>query len=462
MPIAGAIMVPHPPLIVPDVGRGQEKEIHETIDAYHEAVKKLVSWEPETVIVASPHSVMYADYFHISPGRKAKGDFGQFGAPQVTVDAVYDAELRDVICDEAENAGVPAGTLGERDGRLDHGTMIPLWFLNQYYSGYKVLRIGLSGLPLTEHYRLGQCIQRAAERCGRRVAVIGSGDLSHKLRADGPYGFKEEGPEYDDRIMEVMGSGDFGQLFDFSESFCEAAAECGHRSFVIMAGALDGMKVKPVRLSHEGTFGVGYGICTYEAAGREAGREFLRLYEDKMIRKAEELRENEDDYVALARRTVESYVTAGRKPDVPENLPAEMYEKRAGVFVSLKENGMLRGCIGTIEPVRGSIAEEIIANAVSAATRDPRFRPIRQEELDRIVYSVDVLGETEEISSPAELDVKRYGVIVSRGGKRGLLLPNLEGVDTVDAQIAIARQKAGIPAGEKDVKLERFEVVRHY
>lgn len=462
MPIAGAIMVPHPPLIVPEVGRGQEEKIHETIDAYHEAVKKLVSWEPETVIVASPHSVMYADYFHISPGRNAEGDFGQFGAPQVTVDAVYDAELRDVICDEAENAGIPAGTLGERDGRLDHGTMIPLWFLDQHYSGYKVLRTGLSGLPLTEHYRLGQCIQRAAERCGRRVAVIGSGDLSHKLRADGPYGFKEEGPEYDDRIMEVMGSGDFGQLFDFSESFCEAAAECGHRSFVIMAGALDGMKVKPAKLSHEGTFGVGYGICTYEAAGREAGRDFLRLYEDKMIRKAKELRENEDDYVALARRTVESYVTAGRKPDVPENLPAEMYEKRAGVFVSLKEDGMLRGCIGTIEPVRSSIAEEIIANAVSAATRDPRFRPVRQEELDRIVYSVDVLGETEEISSPAELDVKRYGVIVSRGGKRGLLLPNLEGVDTVDAQIAIARQKAGIPAGAKDVKLERFEVVRHY
>ena len=132
------------------------------------------------------------------------------------------------------------------------------------------------------------------------------------------------------------------------------------------------------------------------------------------------------------------------------------------MFVSLKEEGKLRGCIGTIAPVRGSVAEEIIENAVSAAVRDPRFHAVEPEELERLVYSVDVLGETETIDSPEELDVKRYGVVVSRGRRRGLLLPNLEGVDTVEEQIDIARRKAGIPEDAEDIRLERFEVVRHF
>lgn len=152
----------------------------------------------------------------------------------------------------------------------------------------------------------------------------------------------------------------------------------------------------------------------------------------------------------------------GEKISVPEGLPEEMYSRRAGVFVSLKKDGRLRGCIGTIAPVRGSIAEEIIENAISAAAKDPRFHAVEPEELERLVYSVDVLGDAEKISSPEELDVKRYGVIVSRGYRRGLLLPDLEGVDTTEDQIEIARQKAGIPEDAEDITLERFEVVRHY
>lgn len=112
--------------------------------------------------------------------------------------------------------------------------------------------------------------------------------------------------------------------------------------------------------------------------------------------------------------------------------------------------------------MRENIAEEIVENGVSAAVKDPRFRPVEPEELERLTYSVDVLGETEEIFSQADLDVKRYGVVVSRGSRRGLLLPNLEGVDTVEEQIAIAKRKAGIPEDAGDVRLERFEVVRHF
>ena len=335
MAVKGAVMVPHPPLIIPDVGRGQEKAIQATIDAYHGAAKKIASWKPDTVVVLSPHSIMYADYFHISPGTEASGDFGQFRAPQVKIHVQYDTEFVELLCQEAEAREIPAGTMGERDKRLDHATMIPLWFLNHYYTDYKTVRIGLSGLPLSQHYMLGQCIKKAAELCGRRVAVIGSGDLSHKLKEDGPYGFQKEGPEYDARIMEDMGTAAFDQLLDITEEICDKAAECGHRSFVIMAGTLDRLAVKTEKLSHEGTFGVGYGVCTYEVEGRAPERDFLRKYEEKIAEEAKRRKESEDVYVRLARQTIESYVCDGLKSGVPENLPDEMYKTQAGVFVSL-------------------------------------------------------------------------------------------------------------------------------
>ena len=414
------------------------------------------------MIVVSPHSVMYADYFHISPGTGAKGDFGQFRAPQVKFRVDYDTEFVKVLVQEAEARDIPAGTLGEREKRLDHGTMVPLYFLDQYIQDYRIVRIGLSGLPLTVHYELGECIRKTAELLDREAVIIGSGDLSHKLKEDGAYGFQKEGPEYDERIMDVMGRGAFGELFDFSEDFCDKAAECGHRSFTIMAGALDGLKVKAERLSHQGTFGVGYGICTYEVTGNDPQRYFLEQYRREQREAAERRKGSEDVYVQLARETVETYVRTGTKIRVSEGLPEEMYSRRAGVFVSLKEEGRLRGCIGTITPVRRNVAEEIIENGISAAARDPRFHAVEPEELDRLEYSVDVLGETEEIDSPEELDVKRYGVVVSRGYRRGLILPDLEGVDTVEEQIEIARRKAGIPEDAEDIRLERFEVVRHF
>ena len=169
----------------------------------------------------------------------------------------------------------------------------------------------------------------------------------------------------------------------------------------------------------------------------------------------------EDAYVQLARNTIEEHVKNGRVMDVPNGLPKEIYTDKAGVFVSIKKEGRLRGCIGTIQAVQGSIAEEIIHNAVSASSKDPRFSPIRPEELDKLTISVDVLGTMEKIDSPKQLDVKRYGVVVTKGYRRGLLLPNLEGVDTVADQISIAKQKAGI-AEEEEAELERFEVVRHF
>lgn len=462
MAILAAFMVPHPPMIVPAVGRGSERQIQKTIDAYEQVADEIAALAPETIIITSPHAVMYADYFHISPGRGARGDFGRFRAAQVRFDEAYDRELVSELASIASEQGFPAGVMGERDKQLDHGTMVPLYFVRNKYKGAKIVRIGLSGLPLSEHYRLGQMIREAVDRTGRRVVLIASGDLSHKLQDYGPYGFAEEGPQYDARIMDVCGRAAFGELFDFDETFCDRAAECGHRSFVIMAGAFDGLAVKATQLSHEDVTGVGYGICTFYPGEKDESRHFLQQYLEGASRRLAEKRAQEDPYVQLARKSVEYYILHHRKMEMPENLPEELLTRQAGAFVSIHEHGKLRGCIGTISPVRDCVAREIIDNAVSASTRDPRFDPIRADELKWLEISVDVLGEAEPISSAAELDVKRYGVIVSKGRKRGLLLPDLDGVDTVEEQISIAKSKAGIAAWDNNVELQRFEVVRHH
>lgn len=461
MAIPGSIIVPHPPIIVPTVGHGREREVQATIDAYRAAAKRVAEWDPEVLIITSPHLVMYSDYFHISPGGGASGDLSAFGAPQTRLTVRYDAELRRELIRRAEAAGIRAGTLGEKDPGLDHGTFLPLYFLREAGVDRPILRIGLSGFSPLEHYRLGQCIAQAVEALGRRAVFVASGDLSHKLRDDGPYGFAPEGPVFDRQVTRAMESGDFLQFLTMDPGLCGRAAECGLRSFQIMAGALDGLAVSPSLLSYEGTFGVGYGVAAFSVSGPDGSRRFARRCQELERARLAEKKAAEDPWVRLARLSLETFVrTRKRLERLPEGLPAEMTERAAGAFVSLHAHGRLRGCIGTTGPTTESVAWEIVQNAVSACSRDPRFIPVGPEELDGLEYSVDVLGPPEPIASPDQLDVKRYGVIVSCGGRRGLLLPDLEGVDTVEQQIDIARQKGGIGPREK-YALERFEVVRH-
>lgn len=174
------------------------------------------------------------------------------------------------------------------------------------------------------------------------------------------------------------------------------------------------------------------------------------------------MKKNEESaYVKLARETIENYIKQGKIITPPLGLPEEMINQKAGVFVSLKKNGNLRGCIGTFMPTQENIAQEIIKNAISASVDDPRFSPINVSELEDLSISVDVLSAPEEVKDISQLDPKKYGVIVSSGYKKGLLLPDLEGVDTVEYQIDITKRKAGIYPGEK-VKLYRFEVKRYH
>ncbi|MBQ9277459.1 MAG: AmmeMemoRadiSam system protein A [Lachnospiraceae bacterium] len=489
MGIIAGFMVPHPPMIVPAIGRGSEETIKETTKSYEQVADMIAELKPDTIVISSPHSVMYRDYFHISPGSHASGSFAKFDAPEERYDVEYDMEFVDLLCELAEQNDIPAGTLGEKSAALDHGTMVPLYFIMKKYTDFKLVRIGLSGEPMQEHYGLGMAIKETSEKLGRRVCYIASGDLSHKLQEYGPYGFAKEGPVYDERIMDVMGRAAFDELLDFEEGFLDKAAECGHRSFVMMAGAFDCTDVEVTKLSHQDVTGVGYGICTYINKSVDEERNMLDKWNIRHRDKIINMRKNEDAYVKLARLTIENYIITHEKiswknvkrrvlstgSGMTEQLTAEQLQerdaksdaheelsnKRAGAFVSIHKNGALRGCIGTIGPTKLYLAEEIIENAISASTRDPRFLPITKDELFELEINVDVLGEIEPIESEDELDVVRYGVIVNKGNKQGLLLPNLDGVDTIEEQLSIAKRKAGLAPDEEGCKLYRFEVVRH-
>ena len=282
MGITAAFMVPHPPMIIPEIGKGSEKQVSKTIEAYESVAAEIAKIKPETIIITSPHSIMYSNYFHVSPGAGADGNFKRFGAKEVAFSEYYDEELRDRICQLADEKDFPAGTMGERDPELDHGTMVPLWFIRQKYKDGKIIRIGLSGCGLLEHYRLGEIIKQAVEDCNRNVVFVASGDLSHKLQDYGPYGYAKEGPEYDEKIMDVAKRAAFGEMLEFSEDLCDKAAECGHRSFVIMAGALDGQSVIAKVYSHEDVTGVGYGIASFYPTGNDTSRKFGDIYLQKI------------------------------------------------------------------------------------------------------------------------------------------------------------------------------------
>lgn len=450
--ISGTFIFPHPPIMVEEVGKNEAKRVSSSINSALEASDRIAGMQPDTIVIITPHGTLLKDAMTISSDGRLEGSLARFGAAGVELSFDNDLELVDKIMEQADKKGtfcIPMhedvkDTYGLEPG-IDHGAIVPLYFVNKKYKNFKLVHITYSLLSREQHYKLGIAIRDAILELDRKVVVIASGDLSHRLRSDASAGFDPRGKEFDDSFIELIKAGDVRKLLSMTLDLLEAAGECAYNSTVVLMGCLDGCRVRGEVLSYEGPFGVGYCIAEIHADACE----------DKKQEKSS------DPYVKLAIDTLETYVMTGKQIPIPEDLPVEMLTERAGVFVSLKKYGELRGCIGTIVPTTINIAMEIIQNAISAGTRDPRFLSVEKEELPDLVYSVDVLGEPEPIKSKAELNVKKYGVIVRSSHRSGLLLPNLEGVDTVDYQVAIALQKAGIRKSEP-YEMERFEVIRHY
>lgn len=454
---------PHPPLLVPDVGGARIQEVSDTQAGMRRMARAVVESEPDTVLFLTPHGNVFADCLSILIDPELKGDLSAFGSRWET-GASNDLELIKKMAQAAARQDIELVLLDHETALhhrlnpdLDHGILVPLYYLRE--AGLRpssLVAVSIGFISELELYSFGRIIQQSARELNRRVAVVASGDMSHRLKDEGPYDYNPDGPVFDRTIREYLAGRRVRDIIEMPESLRSNAGECGFRSIVIMLGALDGYDFEAQIFSYEGPFGVGYLTAGFRPRGEKAS--LLAELQQEQRLEMRTAREKESSQVKWARLVLENYVRSGQVPSLPRELD-ELKQEKAAAFVSLKKNGQLRGCIGTLEPVYKNIAEEIAANAVSAGTRDPRFMPLNASELDSLVYSVDILGVPQSCTRE-ELNPRRYGVIVKAGSRRGVLLPDLEGVDTVEEQLAIALQKAGIKPDER-YDIERFEVKRY-
>lgn len=467
MPIIDGFLMPHPPVIIPEVGRGRERDCQSTLDALDTIGRRIKELKPETIIVITPHGPVFSDGLAISSLDVLSGSLASFGSPEVSFTRENNTELVNSIVRKAGEEGIVVAKVdtefAEEYGistEVDHGALVPLYFVDQYYTAYKIVHITYGLLSRSQLYRFGMTLKEAVNQADENAVIIASGDLSHCLKDSGPYSFDPAGPEFDNEIINYIENGDFLGLLKMDSALVDNAKECGYRSLNILAGTLDGHTIIGKSLSYEGPFGVGYAVAEFTPNLEDSSEGLYTQIAAHRKHILHAIRSNEDPYVKLARETIEKYILEGQIQEVGDDLPEEMLKEIAGVFVSIKSEGGLRGCIGTIAPTTVSIAKEIVSNAIKASTEDPRFNPIEAHELDDLTISVDILRPAEKVESVDELDTEKYGVIVTSGYKRGLLLPNLDGVDTVKDQLDIVLRKAGIESTEA-YEIQRFEVIRH-
>lgn len=456
---------PHPPIAVPEVGGPEAAKVSDTQEAMLELGRRIIKSGAETVAIISPHAPIFRDVVGINLSPQLKGDLGYFQAGNIRYMVDNDPALAREIKRQAAELGLPVIELTEEEERqygvslrLDHGVAVPLYFLRKAKLETPLVHVSMALGQPRKLYLFGVAVRKAAESLGRRVALLASGDLSHGLTHDAQGGYLPRGKDFDSSIARLLAGPDVEGIVEMDPELVSQAGECGYHSIVMMLGALDGYDVKAEVLSYEGPFGVGYLVASLEPEGKNPEKSFLKKIRSETLTEMAKKRAGESYLVKVARSTLESFVNGSPQP-APAEVPEE-FKKSAGVFVSIKKFGQLRGCIGTIEPVRSNIVEEVSENAISAGANDPRFQPVRKEELDDLEYSVDVLQPPEPISGLHQLDPAKYGVIVRSGRRSGLLLPNLEGVDTAEEQVLIACQKAGVRKDDP-LKLERFEVKRY-
>ncbi len=315
--------------------------------------------------------------------------------------------------------------------QCEHSIEVQIPFLQYFKRDIRLVPIMLTHSSLATYKEIGKELARAIKDLNKEVVIIASSDMTH-------YESQQSAERKDTQAIEAILDLNEDELFRRVDEL--DISMCGYAPTVSLISAAKELGA------------TGAELVRYQTSGDVTGDY------SSVVGYAGIIITGMSPVVKLAKQTVETYVKEGKTPQ-PEELTPEMKQK-AGVFVSIHKFGELRGCIGTFEPQEKNVAEEIITNAISSATRDPRFRPVAPNELKDLSYSVDVLTKPEPIPDKDQLDPRKYGVIVESGLRRGLLLPDLEGVDSVDYQIDICRQKAGI-APDEPIKLYRFEVKRY-
>ena len=451
-------IAPHPPIMVPEVGGEAIADVRGSISAMEELTRRVIECGAETVVLISPHAPLDPKAFVAYQTPLLYGDFADFRAPAATVEFPLDDELLQAIKTAAADENYPVTAIADQN--LDHGSAVPLYFLQRNGWKGRVVGLGYSFLSNEDHLKFGACIRRAVERVGRSVAFIASGDLSHRLKPGAPAGYKSTAYLFDAQVVDALTDNAAGRIIDIDQELRRHAGECGYRSMLVALGATRELPGAAEVLHYEAPFGVGYLVAQLTNSRAPVNSKTSGVNEAAELSSDGGVEESLAEALpCLARQAVETFVLTG---NLLSMSPATgTLAVRAACFVSIKTvAGELRGCIGTIEPAKETLAEEVILNAVNAATRDPRFKPVEPDELADLRYSVDILGAPEP-ATMEDLDPAVYGVIVEdeASGLRGLLLPDIAGVDTVARQVEIAMRKAGISTG-RPIKLWRFLVRR--
>jgi len=432
-PVVIAALLPHAPIIIPAVAGPRAAEVAATTAAGAEVGRAVAGAVPDAVVITAPHGHRHPTELTLYTAGQLAGDLGRFGAPEVAVALPGAPKLARAALEAATGIAVRPYS----GSALEYSTVVPLSFLTQAGWRGPTLVVALPYPGKVDPAALGEAVARAATRLGLTLAVIASGDMSHRLTRDAPAGFDPEGARFDGAVTALLRRGDLPALRLLDPSLCARAGEDCLDSLLFAAGALGARVQAPRLLSYEGPFGVGYGVAILarEGGGPPATASLSEL----------------------ARAAIRAYVVEGKIYTPTVELPAA-WQERAPVFVTLHtHDGELRGCIGSLEPTTANIATETVDRAIAAATADPRFPPVRADEIDSLEVEVSRLSPLSEIASLADLDPMHYGVVVEAEGRRGVLLPAIPGIDDAPQQVAIARRKAGIRP-TTPVRLYRFTV----
>ena len=423
--VAGAL-VAHPPVLIPEVGGERAREVSATHSSLRRLDEDLSRTAAGLVIMMSPHSPSSQQSIPLRHAARAAGDLGRFGAPQVRVVVDIDLEAAEDLVASAGAAAFPLSWSDE--AALDHGVVVPLHLLPRTRAERRFILFGLSDWKLPRFREFGAFLHRWL---GQREAIlIASGDLSHRLTPDAPYGFRSEGGALDRVVIEALRSQKWDQIAALDPALVEEAGECGLRPLSVLLGAARAAGLSSAVFSYEGPFGVGYPVA-----------HFARGVESTEIQR-------------IGRQAIETYLRERRVIDPPDSVPAEL-RRPSAAFVTLRKHGELRGCMGSLVPTEPNAACEIIRYAIASALRDPRFQPVELEEVPQLTVSAQLLDPPEPVASVDDLDPAVYGVIVRSGERQALLLPGIEGIDTVPQQIAAVCEKAGI-SRRAPLRLERF------
>lgn len=432
-------LLPHAPILIPDVAGRRLADCRETVAACRQFAKRLVASAPQRLFLISPHSPRHRKEFGIWPGPNLTGDLAAFGFAKLQVEVPFDRNAASTLQECFADLGL--GLRPIASDRLDHGASVPLWFLAE--AGWNGPTTVLS-LPESWDVDLeaaGRGLGAAAARLGP-VAVVASGDMSHRLAPGAPAGFHPEAQAFDQALETLVIEDQLHRIGDMDPRLRDLAAEDAADSVQMVAAAHEFRCRGREVLSYEHPFGVGYLVAVFwdsKSTGSEVPPAWQQL-------------------PAVAREAVHAELQ-GRRPK--SRKEEKGCRDRAAVFVTLRQaDGELRGCIGSLAPQQANLWQETRDRALAAAFQDPRFPPVKLSELALLQFEVSVLTAPETVDREELLDPKRYGVVVhGSGGRRGVLLPDLEGVDTVDQQIAIACRKAGLRPGAVEA-LERFEVIK--